>query len=148
MTKIIEVIARGVCVRSGMILLCRTKGSSNTYLPGGHVEFEEQAEYSLRREIQEELGVDSRVGRFIGVVENSFFQKGERHCEINIVFNLDIPNLTPENDPAAAEDHIEFSWIPLDGLSKAQIEPSVLCDLLPEWINSDSKSELWGSAGY
>ena len=31
----IETIARGVCVRDGKLLLCRAKGGSSTYLPGG-----------------------------------------------------------------------------------------------------------------
>lgn len=148
MTKTIEVITRGVFVKNGMILLCRTKGAPNTYLPGGHVEFEEKAAYSLRREIREELGVDSQVGRFLGAVENSFLQNGARHCEINIVFSLDIPALNPGKNPVAVEHHVEFSWVSLSGLSEAQIEPSVLCGLLPEWISSDINSELWGSAGH
>ena len=38
----IETIARGVCVVGGRVLLCRAKGGSSTYLPGGHIEFGEK----------------------------------------------------------------------------------------------------------
>ena len=70
----IEVIARGVCVRDGKILLCRAKGGATTYLPGGHVEFGETGREALVREVKEELGVDAGTGEFLGVVENSFQQ--------------------------------------------------------------------------
>jgi len=65
---LIEILARGVCVVDGRLLLCHTKGARNTYLPGGHVEFREKARETLRREVEEELGVKAKVGRFLGVV--------------------------------------------------------------------------------
>ncbi|MDD4443198.1 MAG: NUDIX domain-containing protein, partial [Kiritimatiellae bacterium] len=52
----VEVIARGVCVVDGHILLCHGKRSALTYLPGGHIEFRETARQALEREIAEELG--------------------------------------------------------------------------------------------
>ena len=58
----IEVIARGVCVQEGKILLCRAKGGATTYLPGGHVEFGETGRQALVREVKEEMGVDAETG--------------------------------------------------------------------------------------
>ena len=84
----IEVIARGVCVVEGNILLCRAKGGTTTYLPGGHVEFGETGRQALVREIKEELGLESSTGAFLGVVENSFLQHGKPHAEINLVYQL------------------------------------------------------------
>lgn len=114
----IETIARGVCVRDGRILLCRAKGGATTYLPGGHIEFGETGRQALVREVREELGVPSKAGRFLGVVENSFMQKGKPHAEINLVYELDIA----EADVRSKEDWIEFEWRGLDDLG----------DLLPE----------------
>jgi len=54
--KEIEIIARGVCVKGGKLLLCHSKGAPNTYLPGGHVEFCEDAKVALAREVVEERG--------------------------------------------------------------------------------------------
>ena len=68
----IEIIARGVCVQEGKILLCRAKGGATTYLPGGHVEFGETGRQALVREVEEEMGVDAETGAFLGVVENAF----------------------------------------------------------------------------
>ena len=103
----IEVIARGVCVRDGKILLCKAKGGATTYLPGGHVEFGETGREALVREVKEELGVDAGTGAFLGVVENSFQQHGKPHAEVNLVYELTLP---ADVEARSQEDWIEFEW--------------------------------------
>ena len=132
--KEIEVLARGVCVNRGRLLICHTKGAENTYLPGGHVEFGELAKQSLERELKEELGVRSKVGRFLGVVEHSFRQKGKKHCEINLVFEVEIKGLNVSRSPESKEDYIEFKWVPMSRLGSSRIEPAVLKKFLPSWL--------------
>jgi ADP-ribose pyrophosphatase YjhB (NUDIX family) len=131
--KRIEVIARGVCVVDGQLLLCHSNGADNTYLPGGHVEFGEAAAAALEREIEEELGVAGEAGAFLGAVEHRFRQKGKRHCEVNLVFALDVPGLSAGEAPASAEPRIEFLWHALDDLQSSRLEPSPLRELLPGW---------------
>ena len=138
--KTIEVLARGVCIKAGRLLVCRSKGAANTYLPGGHVEWCEKARVSLRREIREELGVRSVVGEFLGAVEHTFVQKGERHCEINMVFKLDLPSLSPDSDPEACEPWIDFKWIPLKALGRNHLEPRSLRKLVPFWGNGTGQA--------
>jgi len=115
----IETIARGVCVKDGKVLLCRGKGAASTYLPGGHIEFGETGAEALVREMKEETGLDSTAGKFLGVVESSFLQHGEKHCEINLVYELSIEN----SDVAAQEDWIGFEWCPLSNLDAANLLP-------------------------
>ena len=124
----IETIARGVCVKDGKVLLCRGKGASSTYLPGGHIEFGETGAEALVREIKEETGLDSTAGKLLGVVENSFLQHGEKHCEINLVYELSIEN----SDVAAQEDWIGFEWCPLSGLDAANLLPVDIRRLISE----------------
>jgi len=143
-----EVIARGVCIKSGKILLCQTKGSPITYLPGGHVDFMETARESLEREIMEELACASVAGKFLGMIEHSFIQKGQRHCEWNAFFELKISDLNPDEDVSAAEEHLQFKWCELDELESAKLEPAVLLDLLPQWLASPQReTACWTSAG-
>jgi 8-oxo-dGTP diphosphatase len=134
--KHIETIARGVCVEEGMLLVCRTQGSHIVYLPGGHIEFQESARVALEREIAEELGRNGRTGRFLGAIEHTFLQKGARHSEINLVFELTIDALRAGIPPASRERHIDFLWVPLDRLDQSDLEPEVLRDMLPDWIES------------
>ncbi|OVE75371.1 hypothetical protein BVX97_04670 [bacterium E08(2017)] len=144
MGKKIEVLARGVCIVNGKMLLCHTKGDENTYLPGGHVEFKESAREAICREISEEMDVSSNAGKYLGSVEHSFKQKGKRHCEINIVFQVDIPEIDSELDPESMEDYIEFVWADIKELAKHRLEPSALIELIPQWL--DNPADNWGSS--
>jgi len=122
----IETIARGVCAADGKVLLCKAKGGSSTYLPGGHIEFGETAAEALVREMKEESGQDVEVGRLLGVLENSFLQHGEKHCEINLVYEM---SLSPRRDGAdsavnAIEPWIEFEWRDIGDLASANLLPT------------------------
>lgn len=119
--RYIECIARGVAVRDGKVLLCRAKGGNSTYLPGGHIEFGETGAEALAREVKEELGVDSVVGERLGVLENSFLQKGVRHQEINLIYALEVKGT---ESAQSQEDWIEFEWCPLEDISKANLLPA------------------------
>lgn len=132
--KTIEVIVRGVCVVQGRLLLCQSQGASNTYLPGGHVEFREHASEALEREIFEELGLKARAGRFLGCCEHTFRQQGRWHAEINLVLALTVPGLRSDHPPAACEDWIAFRWCPLRALGAAGLEPAPLRTLIPAWL--------------
>ena len=131
----IETIARGVCVRDGKLLLCRAKGGSSTYLPGGHIEVGETGRQALVREVKEELAVESSTGQFLGAVENAFLQHGKPHAEINLVYELKLGTgnggmeewrigglgeLPPLN---SQEDWIEFEWCDLNRLDEANLLP-------------------------
>ena len=119
----IETIARGVCVVDGKVLLCRAKGGNSTYLPGGHIEFGEAGAVALAREMKEEADVDVEVGALLGVVENSFLQHGERHCEINLVYKMDIEHAAAAR-LASDEDWIEFEWRDVGDLASANLLPA------------------------
>jgi len=145
-SKHIEILVRGMCVKQGKLLVCQSKGAANTYLPGGHVEWNEQAAFALKREIQEELGVKAVVKEFLGAVEHTFIQKGERHCEINLVFAMAIPALSPDKIPEACEDWIKFKWIPLTALGRNHLEPWPLRKLIPGWLKAKGRcTPRWGS---
>lgn len=132
----IETIARGVLVQGGKLLVCQPKGGGRCYLPGGHIEFGESARQALVREIREELGLRAEAGDFLAVAENAFSQEGEPHCELNLVFRLSVPGLSPESAPVAAEDWIAFRWVPFASASlhAANLLPSHLAEDLPRWL--------------
>ena len=143
--KYIEIIARGVCIKNGRLLLCHSKGKWNTYLPGGHVEFGERAEHSLRREILEEMGLRARIGRFLGGVEHAYTRNGRAQCEINLIFEFTAPGLSSGTSPVSCEDYIEFLWAPLSRLGLHHLEPSVLSGLIPRWRRVAFTEQNWAS---
>ena len=122
----IETIARGVCIVDGKLLICRAKGASSSYLPGGHIEFGETGRQALVREMKEETGCEITIGRFMGVVENSFQQHGKPHSEINLVYEMKLADTTGNGkNVTSRENWIEFAWQPLDTLKSANILPDV-----------------------
>lgn len=144
MTGSIELIARAAIAVEGHLLLCRIKGWSMTFLPGGRIEFGEPAEAALARELQEELGIAVQTGRFLGAAEHGWEDaRGQRH-EVNLVFAVECPDLSASRPVTSKESHIEFLWQPIDRLEDQRLEPSVLCSLLPQWINSGPASS-WAS---
>jgi len=140
----IEIIARGVCVMDGCLLACHTKGAANTYLPGGHIEFGESAINALTRELGEELGMRCEIRDFLGSVEHTFVQRGDQHCEINLVFAVELPGGNPQEAPQSREDYIDFQWMELDTLGGSNLEPSVLRNLIPTWCDVH-QGPWWGS---
>jgi 8-oxo-dGTP pyrophosphatase MutT (NUDIX family) len=143
----IEIIGRAVIVGNNKVLLCHTKGAWNTYLPGGHVEFGEPARVALARELEEELGVKSRVRRFLGGIEHAYKRGSETCCEINLVFETLIPSFTGGASPTSCEDYIEFLWADFDSLAEHKLQPSVLCACLPEWLSGRTLEGRWLSSG-
>ena len=141
----IEILTRGVCIKKGCLLVCQSKGAANTYLPGGHVEWREQSDSALVREIEEELGVKSEVKDLLGAVEHTFIQKGRRHCEINLVFRVSLPGLSPDRAPSSRESWISFKWVPLTALARNHLEPWCLRELIPLWGRRRSRIRRWGS---
>ena len=92
-SPVTEIIARGLWIHEGKVLLCQNVKHGHQFLPGGHVEFGEQVAEALARELVEELGVKVTVGRFLGVCEAKFEQgrKGEHsttHHELSLVFEI------------------------------------------------------------
>ncbi|MBR0240928.1 MAG: NUDIX domain-containing protein, partial [Kiritimatiellae bacterium] len=95
---------------------------------GGHIEFGDTAAEALVREMKEDTGLETTAGKLLGVVENSFLQHGEKHCEINLVYELTLSG----GDVAAQEDWIGFEWCPLSNLDAANLLPVDIRRLIPE----------------
>lgn len=126
---LIETVARGVCVIDGKVLLCKSKGGRSSYLPGGHIEFGETGAEALVREVKEELGVDSTAGELLGSLENSFLQNGRRHCEINLIYRLELDPAVAQavrESPSACEPWLEFVWGDVGDLAGVNLLPETI----------------------
>lgn len=90
-TPIIKVKAMGLFVSPDGRFLASSHVDSVKQQPflrllGGHVEFGELAADALRREIQEEIAADCRIGPLLEVVENIFVYEGRPGHEVVFVY--------------------------------------------------------------
>ncbi len=129
----IEIIARGVVLKNDKFLLCVNLKSKVAYLPGGHIDFGECGRVALEREMREEIGCRSHAGAFLGCCEHFFLQDNVRHAEINLVYELDLPGINPDDEVIALESGIGFVWQPVEQLDSINFEPAALRKELLNW---------------
>lgn len=139
MEKQIEVLVRAIFQRDGKFLVCQKIGRNYYFFPGGHVEFGEDAEQALSRELKEELGIKVKKFSFIGGVEHTFTEDKKFHHEINLAFWSPAKNITAES----AEDHLRFSWISKGKMAESKIYPTALKRAVLKWMKD--KKLFWSS---
>lgn len=120
-----EIIARGVLIQHGHVLLCQNRKHGYTYLPGGHVEFAEPAADALKREMLEESNEPVRVGKLLLTHEETFQGPKRVHHEINLVFHMehDKSSTTTPATITSVEDQIAFVWVDLAELIDVDLRP-------------------------
>lgn len=131
----------GILIHDGRVLLHHPRGS-HWALPGGHIEFLEDARTTLVREMVEELAVDVEVGRLVWVCEHAFMIPPKTVHEVSFYFEMSLPEGHPlfgeEGEIPAVEDSpLTFLWIPLDVLAPLELYPAFLkegLNALPEAV--------------
>ena len=138
-----HLLSRAVIRRNERVLVVRAEGQPHTFLPGGHVEDGEGLEACLRRELREELGVESEIGAYRGAVEHRWQRNGESQYELNHCFAVTAPSLPASTDPTAQEGYLSFEWAAADALGEVNLQPAPLRSLLSG--EPDSEAPWWAS---
>ncbi|HJO29601.1 MAG TPA: (deoxy)nucleoside triphosphate pyrophosphohydrolase [Acidobacteriota bacterium] len=114
---LIEVVAAIIC-RAERVLLCQRHDGPHLPLmwefPGGKVDPGESPHYALRRELAEELDVDSEIGIQVADVEHHYSEKSVR-----IRFFL----ATITGEPAAIV-HRAVRWVRVDTIPDYKVPPA------------------------
>ena len=122
----------GVAIEEGRVLLHRALRDDFWALPGGRAEVLEPSAATLRREMQEELGIDVEVVRLLWLAENFFGYEGLNVHELGLYFLMQVPHdwplRTSDESFAGEENHLplEFRWFPVADLPGMVVYPSFL----------------------
>jgi ADP-ribose pyrophosphatase YjhB (NUDIX family) len=140
----IHLLARVALISNSYILLAHGISAENTFLPGGHVEYNEAVKSAILRELREEFDGEAQIEEFIGVVEHSFDYHGQPCHELNLLFSGRLLNYDYTQIPKSLESHLEFYWQRIDKLKEANLLPPLLLTIIPSYYR-DRKGSLWTS---
>ena len=106
-------VAVAILIENGRVLIARRKpGASQAGMwefPGGKVRPGETPEACLRREIQEELGLDIAVGKFLGESIHAYADQCIRLLAYFARIEAGAPVLN---------DHAQVEWVRFDALGR------------------------------
>lgn len=126
----------GVAFDGDRVLLHRVESDPFWALPGGRVELLEPSIDGLKREMQEELGVDVYPERLVWFVENFFEYLGKQFHEVALYFKMSFaPNcpLYGLTDPFVGDEgglRLIYQWFPLNELAGLPLYPTFLAEAL------------------
>ena len=145
-----------ILVHEGRILLERTIGKNEYYLPGGHVQPLEKTDETLIRELREELHSEMEITGFAGVGELFFPWDGRTIQQLCFYYRVRFrtekaaPGIPAEGrfdgfDPAETKHyHLEYVWVPLEQLDRIRIKPgNILPLLLDREENAPPRRFVW-----
>ena len=120
----------GIAVHGERLLVERAVKKGFCFIPGGRVNYGENAADALAREIREEFGEVATIGRLALVNDNLYELEGRRYQELALYFLIQFAPGSTVLDREGAFEGCEpgtvFQWIPLDALDQAELLPSFL----------------------
>ncbi len=140
----IEVIGRILLRSENHLLLTKKVDRSYTFLPGGHVEFNEETKTAILRELKEEFNGRANINEFVGVLECSFDQDARRHHELNFLFSGELLNYRYPAPPEPREPHLKFLWQPINDLKNVNLLPPPIIPLIHNYYAHGGKG-IWRS---
>jgi 8-oxo-dGTP pyrophosphatase MutT (NUDIX family) len=107
--KYFHILARGIIIDDGYFLVAKLKSAKNTFLPGGHMDFNEDLKMALKREIFEEIGMDCIIGKYIGCLEAQWTENNDYNQEINHIFLVN--EINKNMKIKSKESHLDIYWV-------------------------------------
>lgn len=122
---------RCIIKEKNKLLLCHVKKDNFYFLPGGSVQFQEELQDAIYRELKEEMAIDKehiKIKSFLAICETIF----EEEHSIDPIFEIE---LSKDTNIKSNENHINFQWIEINKINEIDFRPNTL----KNWILNDYK---------
>ena len=107
----------GAVIRRGdeVLLVRRARGTAEGQwsIPGGRVEFGESLKAAVAREVEEETGLEVRVGRFLGWAERIGDDPAPYHY---VILDFAAEAVDPTAPPRPGDDADDVAWVPTNAI--------------------------------
>ncbi len=143
----------GIVFNKTHVLLHRAEEDNFWALPGGRVELLEPSKDALKREMQEELGVEVRVDKLMWVVVTFFKNGGTLFHEMGLYYLVELPKNCSlyKKRRFWGKEHLEeekeirliFKWFSLDELETFPLYPKFLRKALRNLPQTTQHIEVW-----
>ena len=135
--KIFHVLARGIIIDDGYILVAKLKNGNNMFLPGGHLEFNENLKQALERELFEEIGIKGNIEEYIGCLEAKWMENNIYNQEINHIFIVN--GINKNMNIKSMENHLEIYWLKIcdDEMEKENLLPYSIREIVKNIKNKE-----------
>ena len=105
-------------------------------MPGGRIEIGETSEQTIKREIQEELGKDIEILKYMTTIENFFEMENKKYHEIYFLYKVEFLEEAKKIDYAMhnveGKEYLRYEWIDLKEIDKYNLLPICLKNILKE----------------
>ena len=135
--KRLNIRTTGIIIHNNKVLVHKDLNEGHICLPGGRVILGEDSECSIKREMEEEIGKEIEIEKYLTTIENFFDMDGQKCHEIMFVYKIEFKN---EEDKKIehtlknieGKDYLCYEWIDISRIEKYNIQPKCLKELLKE----------------
>ena len=91
---------------------------------GGGIEFLENSKEALKREFKEELNIDIKIGKFLGISENIFTYNGKQAHELILFYDVYIEDKDYKEKYHIIDENQETDaiWIDIDKFKNKELK--------------------------
>lgn len=133
----LNIRAAVIIEHEGKILAHRNLNSNHYALLGGRIGIGESSEYTIKREVKEELGREIEITGYISTIENFFELKGEKYHEIMFIYKAEFKNKEDKNIKETlknieGKDYLQYEWLDINKLDNYPLKPESIKTILKE----------------